>query len=92
MKAYKTLELPNKVFGIIDCDYREQKYLDSLRAQNIYHLPFFEIENFLFSEKIIRKMIDKYSSVDDKNSVYEALHIAVKKYLCKRGMSGLQSM
>ena len=78
VKAYKTLQLPHKVYGIIDCDYREQNYLDSLKAQNIYHLPFLEIENFLFSEKIIRKMIDKYSSADDKNSVYEALRNEVK--------------
>lgn len=84
VKAYKTLELPNKVFGIIDCDYRDQKYLDSLKTQNIYHLPFLEIENFLFSEKIIRKMIEKYSSVDDKNSVYEALRVAVKKLFIKK--------
>ena len=84
VKAYKTLELPNKVFGIIDCDYRDQKYLDSLKTQNIYYLPFLEIENFLFSEKIIRKMIEKYSSVDDKNSVYEALRVAVKKLFIKK--------
>lgn len=33
VKAYKTLERPQKVYGIIDCDYRDPKYLDSLKRQ-----------------------------------------------------------
>ena len=84
VKAYKTLELPHKVFGIIDCDYRDQDYLDSLKTQNIYHLPFLEIENFLFSDKIIRKMIDKYSLVDNKDSVFDEIRNAVKSLFIQR--------
>lgn len=79
LKAYKTLGLPNKVFGIIDCDYREQEYLDSLKKQNIFHLPFLEIENFLFSEKILKEMIDAYSSETNKELVYELIVKEVKK-------------
>lgn len=73
IKAYKTLELPHKVYGIIDCDYRGQQYLESMMKDNIYHLPFLEIENFLFSEKIIKAMIEKYSIEDDKQGVYEKI-------------------
>lgn len=79
IKAYKTLGLPNKVFGIIDCDYRGQDYLDSLKEKNIFHMPFLEIENFLFSEKIIKEMIDIYSSETDKGSVFDSIRKEVKK-------------
>ena len=53
VKAYKTTGLPQKAYGIIDCDYREERYLEGQQKNGIYHLPFLEIENFLFSEEII---------------------------------------
>ena len=84
MKAYKTLELPHKVYGIIDCDYRNQTYLDSMIADNIYHLPFLEIENFLFSEKIIRKMIEKYSAEKDSQAIYDEICSSVKALFMKK--------
>lgn len=84
VKAYKTLELPHKVYGIIDCDYRGQTYLDSMKTDNIYHLPFLEIENFLFSEKIIKKMIEKYSIEEDKQAVYDKISVAVKELFSKK--------
>ena len=84
VKAYKTLERPQKVYGIIDCDYRDPKYLDSLKTTNIYHLPFLEIENFLFSEKIIKKMIDIYSQEADKELVFTNLFEVVKKIFTEK--------
>ncbi len=84
VKAYKTLERPQKVYGIIDCDYRDPKYLDSLKTTKIYHLPFLEIENFLFSEKIIKKMIDIYSQEADKELVFTNLFEVVKKIFTEK--------
>lgn len=51
VKAYSIAGLPQKAFGIIDCDYKEQSYLDGQESAGIFHLPFFEIENFLFLRK-----------------------------------------
>ena len=57
VKAYKTLEFPTKAYGIIDCDYRDESFLIGQQKHNIYYLPFFEIENFLFCEEILSKML-----------------------------------
>lgn len=92
VKAYKTLERPQKVYGIIDCDYRDLKYLDSLKTTKIYHLPFLEIENFLFSEKIIKKMIDIYSQEADKELVFTNLFEVVKKIFTEKKDEGLLNM
>ena len=32
-----------------------------MTADGIYHLPFFEIENFLLSEELLQIMIETYS-------------------------------
>lgn len=61
IKAYNTIGLPQKVYGIVDCDYKMDDYLYSLTADGIYHLPFFEIENFLLSEELLQIMIETYS-------------------------------
>ncbi len=71
IKAYKTTGLPQKVYGIVDCDYKMDDYLDSLKKDGIYHLPYFEIENFLLSEDILRMMIDTYCLDEDKTKVIE---------------------
>ena len=84
LKAYKTLNLPHKVYGIIDCDYRGQEYLNSLKKDSIYHLPFLEIENFLFSEKIIKAMIDKYSTEENKETVFDSISKSVKALFKKK--------
>ena len=57
-KAYYELGLSQKAFGIIDCDYKSQEYLNGQKVNHIFHLPFFEIENFLVSEEILKKIIE----------------------------------
>ena len=69
IKAYKTTGLPQKVYGIVDCDYKMDDYLNSLTADGIYHLPFFEIENFLLSEELLQIMVETYCLEEDKVAV-----------------------
>lgn len=76
VKAYSIAGLPQKAFGIIDCDYKDQSYLDGQETDGIFHLPFFEIENFLFSEEIITGVIDKFSR--DKENAFANLKTALK--------------
>lgn len=78
IKAYKTTGLPQKVYGIVDCDYKMEEYLDSLTADGIYHLPFFEIENFLLSEELLQIMIETYCLEENKVTVINS----VKKKIC----------
>ena len=75
-KAYKAAGLPQKAFGIIDCDYRKQSYLEGQRKHNVFFLPFFEIENFLFCEEILCPMIQELSTNKDK--AFENVLSAVK--------------
>lgn len=71
VKAYKAVGLPQMVYGIVDCDYRMDDYLDSLSTEKIYHIPFFEIENLLISEKILKPMVEKYSKEENKSLVID---------------------
>lgn len=73
IKAYKTTGLPQKVYGIVDCDYKMDEYLSNLSTEGIYYLPFFEIENLLVSEELLQKMIYTYCKEEDKDAVIEAI-------------------
>lgn len=72
-KAYKSTGLPHKVYGIVDCDYKMDEYLNSLAQNNIHYVPFFEIENLLLSDDILQLMIEKFSYAVDKESVIEGV-------------------
>lgn len=76
VKAYSIAGLPEKAFGIIDCDYKDQSYLEGQETDGIFHLPFFEIENFLFSEEIITGVIATFSR--DKENAFANLKSALK--------------
>ena len=76
VKAYSIAGLPQKAFGIIDCDYKDQSYLEGQEPDCIFHLPFFEIENFLFSEEIITGVIATFSR--DKENAFANLKSALK--------------
>ena len=76
VKAYSITGLPQKAFGIIDCDYKDQSYLEGQETDGIFHLPFFEIENFLFSEEIITGVIATFSR--DKENAFANLKSALK--------------
>lgn len=78
IKAYNTIGLPQKVYGIVDCDYKMDDYLYSLTADGIYHLPFFEIENFLLSEELLQIMIETYCL--EENSVTVVSNVKQKIY------------
>lgn len=62
VKAYKSIGLPQTSYGIIDCDYRKQSYLDGQKENKIYYVPFFEIENFLMCEEILKEVLAEYST------------------------------
>ena len=62
VKAYKELNLPSSVYGIIDCDYKDDNYLNGLERKNVYHLPTFEIENFYLMSDIIVPFLQAYST------------------------------
>lgn len=76
VKAYSIAGLPQKAFGIIDCDYKDQSYLEGQETDGIFHLPFFEIESFLFSEEIITGVIATFSR--DKENAFANLKSALK--------------
>ena len=76
VKAYSIAGLPQKAFGIIDCDYKDQSYLEGQETDGIFHLPFFEIENFLFSEEIITGVIATFSR--DKENAFANLKSELK--------------
>lgn len=76
VKAYSIAGLPQKAFGIIDCDYKDQSYLEGQETDGIFHLPFFEIENFLFSKEIITGVIATFSR--DKENAFANLKSALK--------------
>ena len=76
VKAYSIAGLPQKAFGIIDCDHKDQSYLEGQETDGIFHLPFFEIENFLFSEEIITGVIATFSR--DKENAFANLKSALK--------------
>lgn len=78
-KAYVDLGLPQRAVGIIDRDYKSDEYLMRLKSKGIYHLPFHEIENFLFSEEILKAMIWEYSDSDDKEKVFSTIKDEVKQ-------------
>ena len=75
VKAYSIAGLPQKAFGIIDCVYKDQSYLEGQETDGIFHLPFFEIENFLFSEEIITGVIATFSR--DKENAFANLKSAL---------------
>ncbi len=72
-KTYKSTGLPHKVYGIVDCDYKMDDYLESLAKNSIYYVPYFEIENLLLTDDILNLMIEKYCVEEDKASVIEGV-------------------
>lgn len=81
-KAYKAAGLPQHAYGIIDCDYKKTDYLDGMEKDNIFHLPFFEIENFLMSAKIVKGVISEFSL--DKDNAFQNLCEAAKNDLISK--------
>lgn len=73
-KAYKNLHLSNIAYGIIDCDYKDEKWLTELEKENIYHIPFHEIENFLCCEQFIKLVINKhFLSEEDRVNMFNGI-------------------
>lgn len=62
VKAYKEAGLPQTAYGIIDCDYKREDMLEGYTKKGIYHLPFFEIENFFVCKKILDPFLKCYST------------------------------
>lgn len=62
VKAYREAGLPQTAYGIIDCDYKKEDMLENYTKKGIYHLPFFEIENFLVCSKILEPFLSIYSN------------------------------
>lgn len=81
VKAYKQAGLPQNAYGIIDCDYRKQDFLDGQQKHNVFYIPFFEIENFLFCEEIIKEMINKFSK--DPDNAFQRVFDGVKSDFMK---------
>ena len=75
VKAYEEVNLPCEAMGVIDIDYKDDDYIRSLREKNVYSLPFFEIENFMVSEKILKFVVtNKVENVEDEfKKVFEKI-------------------
>lgn len=65
VKAYKTLKLPNRVFGIVDKDYKDEKHINDLKKLGIFTIPYLEIENLLCIDLLLKRMVE-YSDSPDK--------------------------
>lgn len=83
-KAYKGLHLPNTAYGIIDCDYKDENWLTELKKDNIYHIPFHEIENFLCCEQFIKLVINRYvSATEDKINIFNKVKEKISEIFIK---------
>lgn len=60
VKAYHKIKPLEKAYGIIDCDYKSSDYLTGQESNNVFHIPFFEIENMLVCESLILPVIKTY--------------------------------
>ena len=76
VSAFKHVGFPQRAFGIIDSDYKDLDYLEGLAKNDIYYLPFFEIENMLICKEIVTGVIKQYSSQPE--SAFLELQEAVK--------------
>ena len=54
-------------FGLIDRDDRETQSIESLEKDNVFCLPFSEVENLLLKEEILSQIIPQMHSYDDLN-------------------------
>ena len=85
VKAYEEVKLPCEVIGIIDIDYKGDDYLGSLKERNIYSLPFFEIENFMISEKIFKFVVT--NRVENVEEEFEKVFKKIKqKFISQKDM------
>ena len=82
-KAYKNLKLPNEALGIIDRDYKDDKWLNELKKDNIFHIPYHEIENLLCCECLIKLMIDKHYPKNIRSTLFGTLKKKVQQLFIK---------
>lgn len=97
VKAYGELGLPQTAYGIIDCDYNSEDYLKSYEAKNIFHIPFFEVENFLVCSKILEPFLKRYSQnlnsfIEVKSKVKEVFKASEEKYVIRNVASELHAL
>lgn len=81
VNAFKHVGLPQKAYGIIDSDYKDQFFLNNQANNGIYYLPFFEIENMLICEEFVTGIIEKYSERPD--NAFTELKSLIKTKLTK---------
>ncbi len=78
-KTYKSLKLPNIAYGIIDRDYKDEIWLEELKKDSVYHIPYYEIENFLCCELFVKLMIEKYCDKYESEILFNNLKSKVKE-------------
>ena len=76
-KAYKRLKFIEKAYGIIDRDYKDSDYLSNLESDCVYHLPFFEIENMLLCEKLVKEVIN-YINNGSQDLIFQRVKQTIK--------------
>ena len=84
VKAYKETGLPQKVYGIIDCDYNSDTELEAMKNKNIFHIPFHEIENFLLSEEILELVIEEFSRKNKQQDLLNQIKERVRQIFIKQ--------
>lgn len=61
----------NSSIGIIDGDNHNAKYIENLKSEKIYVLPFNEIEMFLLEENIVKKVLSGiYDTVGERENKF----------------------
>lgn len=75
-KAYKLLQLPQKAYGIVDRDYRDASEIEGNEKNGVYTIPFFEVENFMLCEPLVKAVIAEYSN---NQNAFEELRCELKK-------------
>jgi len=83
-KAFKSLNLPYKVIGLIDRDNKEPKDKERLQKQGIRVLSLRTLESYLLADDILEKLCN----VCNKKNKFINVKAAKEKAMAKASMSG----
>lgn len=68
-KTLNKINFDYKAYGIIDGDMLSQEQINDFKNNNIFVLPFNEIEMFILEEKIIEETVSKTYPLDYQNKI-----------------------
>ncbi len=78
-KSYKNLNIPNVAYGIIDRDYKNDEWLERLQEDNIFHIHYHEIENFLCCKSFMMLVLNKFYDEESVSNIFKQVENRVKQ-------------